>query len=83
MENFTGHPSWGDGATKLLGRKIVDVRYLSDDEKELLKWRGRGPVLVLDDGTAVLPAMDNEENDSGTLVVFRDGKISDSLPLSQ
>lgn len=86
MENFTGAQCFSEIASALLGRKIVDVRYLSDDEMEArsdehARWQARPPVLVLDDGTLVVAVRDNEKNDGGTLELCRPDGVAD-LPIS-
>jgi len=52
---------------RLLGRRIVEARYLNADECNELMWGQSGVVLVLDDGTTVYPARDAEGNDAGAL----------------
>jgi len=55
-------------AKKILqGRKIVDVRYLSDEEMELMGWYKRPICFQLDNGTICIPQMDDEGNDGGSL----------------
>jgi len=51
----------------LQGRKIVDVRYLSDEEMELMGWYKRPICFQLDNGTICIPQMDDEGNDGGSL----------------
>jgi hypothetical protein len=51
----------------LLNRKIVNVRYLTDEEMEAFGWRYRCIVLTLDDNTLVFPSRDDEGNDAGAL----------------
>jgi len=59
---------WTDVAKKqLLNRKIVDVRYLSEEEAENLGWTQRSVVMVLDDGNMIYPSSDDEGNDAGAL----------------
>ena len=59
----------------LLGRRIVEVRYLTDEECRHLMWSFAGVVLVLDDGATVYPAKDGEGNEAGALHgVAGDGK---------
>lgn len=51
----------------LIGRKIVDVRRLTEAEDD---WgEQRGFVLVLDDGSKVTPLSDEEGNGPGSLRV--------------
>ena len=52
---------------KLLGRRIVEVRYLNAAECNQLMWSHTGVVLVLDNGTTVYAARDAEGNDAGAL----------------
>ena len=59
---------WCDVAkTMLLNRKIVGVRYLLDEEMELLGWDERSIVLILDDGNMIFPSSDDEGNRAGAL----------------
>jgi hypothetical protein len=59
---------WTDIAKQqLLNRKIVDVRYLSEEEAENLGWTQRSVVMVLDDGNMIYPSSDDEGNDAGAL----------------
>lgn len=52
---------------RILKRKIVEVRYMTDEECNRLLWNHTGVVLVLDNGTTVYPARDAEGNDAGAL----------------
>ena len=66
MKNFNDH--WCDVAKKLLlNRKIVGVRYLLDEEMEMLGWDQRSIVLILDDGNMIFPSSDDEGNRAGAL----------------
>jgi hypothetical protein len=51
----------------LLGRKIVRVRYLSDEEMEDMGWDSKPIVLELDNGTLMFPSADDEGNDGGAM----------------
>ena len=79
MEHFKGSPDWKAEAAKLVGRKIVDIRYLSDEEKELTGFFHSPPVMVLDNGDLVFPSADDEGNDGGAL--FGCGSIGDNFAL--
>ena len=60
--------SWLNRAKKsLLGRKIVDVQWMSSQEAERVGWLGRPVILILDDGTWISPMRDDEGNDGGAL----------------
>jgi len=77
MKNFNDH--WCDVAKKLLlNRKIVGVRYLLDEEMELLGWDQRSIVLILDDGNMIFPSSDDEGNQAGAL--FTNNPDQPTLP---
>jgi hypothetical protein len=57
----------------LVGRTIVSVRSLTDDERNY-SWLGWGDyglswMIVLDDGTTLIPSRDDEGNGPGTLFI--------------
>jgi hypothetical protein len=59
----------------LIGRKIIDVRAMYDEEMELMLWDGeRGAVLHLDNGGMFIPMQDPEGNGAGFLLVQEGGK---------
>ena len=59
---------WTEKASKaLLGRTIVEVRYLTDIEQKDLGWYESTLVIGLDDGTYFWPSRDDEGNDAGSL----------------
>jgi len=64
---------------QLLGRKIVNVRYLSKEEAETLGWYNRCVVIQLDDGNLVFPSADDEGNNAGSL--FTNNKTDSVLPV--
>jgi hypothetical protein len=77
MKNINDH--WCDVAKKLLlNRKIVGVRYLLDEEMELLGWGERSIVLILDDGNMIFPSSDDEGNQAGAL--FTNNPDQPTLP---
>jgi len=77
MKNTNDH--WCDVAKKLLlNRKIVGVRYLLDEEMELLGWDERSIVLILDDGNMIFPSSDDEGNQAGAL--FNNNPDQPTLP---
>jgi len=51
----------------LVGKKIVGVEYLPKKYLEEWMWYKRPIVLKLDDGTMLIPQMDDEGNDGGAL----------------
>lgn len=52
---------------KLVGRKIVDVKYMSKQDMDTLGWDDRAVLLVLDDGNVIWPSRDDEGNGAGAL----------------
>ena len=54
-------------AEKLVGRKIVKVRYMDEQEAEDSGFDSRPIVLVLDDGNSIYPMHDDEGNDAGAM----------------
>ena len=51
----------------LLGKRIVKVEYMGGQEAEDSGWHARSVRIILDDGTNVLPMMDDEGNNGGAL----------------
>ena len=61
-------PFWAKRALKKLkGRKIVDVRYLTNEEVEEMGWYGSSLVIFLDDGSNFFASKDDEGNGPGAL----------------
>ncbi|MEK7475269.1 MAG: hypothetical protein AAB152_06490 [Candidatus Coatesbacteria bacterium] len=55
---------------RLIGRTIKAIRPLTKEELAAHAWYGSpGVVIVLDDGTKLLPVRDEEGNDVGALMV--------------
>ena len=55
----------------LIGRKITYIRWMTTRETELLGYIGASPVIIkLDDGTLLIPQMDDEGNDGGAVLVL-------------
>jgi len=63
----------------LVGRKIVLVRYMSEDERESMGWHTRPIVLQLDDGNMIYPSSDDEGNGAGAM--FTNSKKQPVLPV--
>ena len=51
----------------LLGRRINKIRYMSKEEADELDWHSRPVIIELDNGTALIPSMDDEGNDGGAI----------------
>lgn len=68
MANEQTVTRWTDAARKKLqGRQIVDVGYLTEDARKSLMWDAACIVLILDDGSYLLPSRDDEGNGPGAL----------------
>ena len=66
---------WTEAAKAvLLGRTIVEVRYLNDQEMDDLDWESKSLVFKLDNGIECILCSDDEGNDGGTLM-YSDGEI--------
>ena len=65
----------------LLGRVIKSIRYLTDEEMELMGWYKRPICFELDNGTLCIPSMDDEGNDGGSLFYQQEGEELSVLPV--
>ena len=66
MKNLTER--WNKQAKKvLLGRKIVQVKYVDSEEAKSYMWYSRPISFTLDDGTRLMVQQDDEGNDGGAL----------------
>jgi hypothetical protein len=83
MTNEQMEERWNGLASDLLkGKKIVSVRYMNEEEKEMLGWHSRCVIITLDDGTAIYPSRDDEGNDAGALFIDNlKNNISETLPV--
>lgn len=75
-ETESNKARWGKyGSDNLVGRTIIAVRYMSQQEVEDLGWYCAGVVLQLDGGSLIYPSRDDEGNDAGALFgQTKDGK---------
>ena len=63
---------------RLVGRKIVKVAYLTDEECEKdFGWYKRPITFTLDDGKVVIAQMDDEGNDGGVLLIEHTGETTE------
>ncbi len=53
--------------TNFVGRKIVNVRYMTHEEAYAHSWNSRTVVFELDDGSFFYPSMDDEGNGAGAI----------------
>ena len=66
MKNLTDR--WNKQAKKvLLGRKIVQVKYIDTKEAKSYMWYKRPVSFTLDNGTRLIIQQDDEGNDGGAL----------------
>lgn len=56
--------------TDLVGRKIVSVAPMDDNNFQITGWYKRPFVLTLDDGSILIPQCDDEGNGGGALAWF-------------
>ena len=71
---------WQQKAEKILvGRKIVKVEWMTDEECEDWMWSSKPICMLLDDGTWIYPSKDDEGNDGGAL--FTTSKVESCLPV--
>jgi hypothetical protein len=67
---------WTKAAKKVLeGKTIVEVRYLNDEEMEMMGWYKRPVCFILNDGTNCVLSMDDEGNDGGVLFYGTNGVL--------
>jgi len=68
-------------SSELIGKKIVEVRPMTEEELESEGWDGgHGTVLVLDDGTLLYPSQDEEGNGTGVMFGKKEGVSFYVLP---
>lgn len=56
----------------LVGKKITQIRNLSDKEMEIMGWYKNPLVIVLNDHTQIILQSDDEGNDGGAAFLFND-----------
>ena len=67
---------WTDEAKKVLqGKTIVDVRYLNDEEMQMMGWYKRPVCFFLNDGTSCILSADDEGNEGGVLFHGENGVL--------
>ena len=68
MTNEKIELSWLKSINKLLvGKKIVKIRYMTNNDAEERGWDSRAIQIKLEDGTWLTPVSDDEGNDAGSL----------------
>ena len=72
---------WEDKANVLLlGRRIVKIEWMTNQEADKLDWSSRPVCMMLDDGTWIYPQRDDEGNDGGALFIINKDK-EETLPV--
>ena len=72
---------WNKQAKKvLLGKKIIQVKYVDTEEAEKYMWGSRPISFTLDDGTRLIVMRDDEGNDGGALC-YLNSDVDDVLPV--
>jgi hypothetical protein len=67
---------WNKIAKEVLeGKTIVEVRYMNDQEMEMMGWYKRPICFFLNDGTCCLLSSDDEGNDGGVLFYNENGVL--------
>lgn len=59
----------------LKGKTITDVRYLNNEEMEMMGWYKCPIVFFLNDGTQCILSSDDEGNDGGSLFYGENGVL--------
>lgn len=68
MTEFEVEEKWTlDAQALLVGKKVVDVRYMTEEEAKDNLWYTRPIIIVFDDGTYLIPMADDEGNNGGAL----------------
>jgi hypothetical protein len=80
MSSVVLKAKWRNDALKhLKGRRIVNVRWMTQAEVDDMGWYSAAPVLELDNGVEILASSDDEGNDAGAL--FTNLKDFPTLPV--
>lgn len=77
---MTLEDQWTNDIAKLLvGKKIVKVRYMNENERDGRGWYDRALLIYLDDGTVIYPSRDDEGNGAGAM--FTNIKKFSTIPV--
>ena len=66
---------------QLCGKKIVAVRYMTQQEAESSYWCYQPILLILDDGTAICPMSDDEGNEAGSIACMGENVEVETIPV--
>ena len=68
--------TWNMKAKEVLeGKTIVEVRYMNDQEMEMMGWYSRPICFFLDNGVSCILSSDDEGNDGGVLFYGENGVL--------
>ena len=62
--------------SQLVGKTIKSIRYMNDREMEMFGWYKRPVIILLNDGTFVVPQSDDEGNDGGAIALIKGKKFN-------
>jgi hypothetical protein len=65
MKNYTAQLR-----KKLVGKKIIAIRYMTDSEMAQQGWYSKPLIIQLDDNTFIVPQSDDEGNNGGALALI-------------
>ena len=59
---------WTEHAKQILeGRKVVEVRYMNEEEAASFDWHERPLLIIFDDNTVIFASSDDEGNSGGAI----------------
>ena len=74
--------TWEEKISKqLVGRKIVEVRWMTKKEADENYWDYQPVLLILDDGTALCPMSDDEGNEAGSIACMGEKVEVETIPV--
>jgi len=62
--------------SQLVGKSIVSIRYMNDREMGMFGWDSRPIIILLNDGTFIIPQRDDEGNDGGAIAIVNNKKFT-------
>lgn len=62
--------------SQLVGKSIISIRYMNDREVEMFGWYKRPVIILLNDGTFIVPQSDDEGNDGGAIALIKGKKFN-------
>ena len=65
---------------RLVGRRIVAVGHISEPEARMMGWAQACPIVVLEDGQALLPMSDPEGNGPGAFLHLGNPNTETTIP---